>query len=92
MISTYGNDNPRDIQPITLDAISTPGDYWLNPLSCRDDAGNSVSVEEIVEWFRAEREMEEAVGDLGCVVREDVDDDQMSEDEMKRILADLDQI
>jgi len=91
VIDTFGNDNPRDLQPITLDAISTPGDYWLNPPSPRDDVGNAVAVDEIVEWFRSERELDQALGDQECVVPdEDVGGDEMSEEEMSRILADLD--
>ena len=56
VIDTYGNDNPRDIQPISLDAISTPGDYWLNPPNQRDEFGNAVSIDELIEWYRSERE------------------------------------
>mmetsp|Transcript_13880 Transcript_13880/g.33624 ORF Transcript_13880/g.33624 Transcript_13880/m.33624 type:complete len:436 (+) Transcript_13880:133-1440(+) len=93
VIDTFGNDNPRDLQPITLDAISTPGDYWLNPPSPRDDVGNAVAVDDIVEWFRSEREMDENVGDEACVVLDEEEgDDEMSEDEMSKILADLDGI
>lgn len=93
VINTYGNDNPRDMQPISLDAISTPGDYWLNPPCPRDDEGNAVVVDDVVEWFRAEREMKDAVDDFGCVLNNaDIGDDEMSEDEMARILADLDSL
>ena len=57
--------------------------------------GNGVAVDDIVEWFRAEREMKDVVGDQECVVVLDDDDDdeieeQMGEDEMSKILADLD--
>lgn len=91
VIDTFGNDNPRDLQPITLDAISTPGDYWLNPPSPRDDGGNRVAADEIVEWFRSEREMDAVVGDEGCVViDEEEENEKMSEEEMNKILADLD--
>ncbi len=63
VISTYGNDNPRDlIQPITLDTISTPGDYWLNPPTPRDDVGNSVDVDKLVDWFRSIRVLHDVVG------------------------------
>lgn len=90
VLDSFGNDNPRDLQPVSLDAISTPGDYWLNPPNPRDDIGNAVSLDEIVAYFRAERDME----DSGCIVDVDVDnddvDDEMSEDEMAAILADLD--
>jgi hypothetical protein len=62
----------------------------LNPPNPRDDIGNAVSLDEIVAYFRAERDME----DSGCVVDVDADnddfDDEMSEDEMAAILADLD--
>ena len=93
VVDTFGNDNPRDLQPITLDAISTPGDYWLNPPTPRDDVGNAVAIDEIVEWFRSEREMEEVLADGECVVPgEDVDGDEMSEEEMNKILADLDSL
>ncbi|KAL7543612.1 hypothetical protein ACHAXR_013169 [Thalassiosira sp. AJA248-18] len=87
-IDTLGNDNPRDLQPITLDAICTPGDYWLNPPNPRDDVGNRVAVDDIVEWFRSEREMVENVEDQACVVADE--EDEMSEEELAKILADLD--
>lgn len=93
VIDSFGNDNTREIQPVSLDAISTPGDYWLNPPNPRDDMGNAVSVDEIVEYFRSEREMEDAMSDSGCVVVDiDEADEVISEDEMAAILADLDSI
>jgi hypothetical protein len=58
----------------------------------RDDEGNAVVADDVVKWFRDERDMEDAVGDMGCVVNDvdDTDDEQMSEEEMTKILADLD--
>lgn len=91
VIDTFGNDNPRDLQPISLDAVSTPGDYWLNPPLSRDDVGNRVSADDIVDWFRSEREMEDVVGDKECVVLDEgLEEDEMSEEELNKILADLD--
>jgi len=50
-----------------------------------------VAVDEIVEYFRTEREMEDALSDSGCVVVDnDVADEEISEDEMAAILADID--
>jgi hypothetical protein len=92
VIGSYGNDNPRDLlQPITLDAISTPGDYWLNPPTPRDDAGNSVAVDELVDWFRSERVLRDVVGNCAVISEEEntSDGEEMSEEEMKSILADL---
>ena len=93
VIDSFGNDNTREIQTVSLDAISTPGDYWLNPPSPRDDIGNAVAVDEIVEYFRSEREMEDVLSDSGCVITsDDSADEEMNEDEMASILADLDSI
>ena len=94
VINTYGNDNPRDlIQPITLDAISTPGDYWLNPPTPRDDVGNSVNVDKLIDWFRSVRVLHGAVGNgRGAVSNEEENaskGEKMSEEDMKSILADL---
>ena len=91
VIDTFGNDNPRDLQSITLDAISTPGDFWLNPPSPRDDMGNAVSVDEIVELFRSER-VESKTASKNANDEDAVagNDNDMSEEEMKAILADLD--
>ena len=92
VIDTYGNDNPRDLQPISLDAISTPGDYWLNPPNQRDEFGNAVSIDELVEWYRSERESDEAPSDTDHIKADEIVQEEMSEDEMARILADLDGI
>lgn len=95
VLMSYGNDNPRDLQPVTLDAISTPGEYWLNPPMSRDDEGNNVSPDDVVKWFRAERKMEEIVGDAECTVVGDAvveEEDQLSDEEIEKILADLDVI
>eukprot|EP00986_Skeletonema_menzelii_P011696 scaffold6111_cov130-Skeletonema_menzelii.AAC.10 len=94
VIDSFGNDNAREIQTISLDAISTPGDYWLNPPNPRDDVGNAVAVDEIVEYFRREREMDDVLSDSGCAAAstDTVDEEIISEDEMVAILADLDAI
>ena len=90
VIDTYGNDNPRDLQPINLDAISTPGDYWLNPPNPRDDTGNAVSLEDLVEWYRSERELDKVEEADDHDKNEKQRNLEMSEDEMNKILADLD--
>lgn len=93
VIDTFGNDNPRDLQSITLDAISTPGDYWLNPPSPRDDLGNSVSVDEIVELIRSKREASKSKSQDTSSNDASIEAvSEMSEDEIKAILADLDGI
>jgi len=94
VIDTYGNDNIRELlQPISLDAISTPGNYWLNPPTPRDDFGNSVSVDDLVNKYRLERLVHHRAS---CEsLQEDERDENanegiMSEQEIDSILADLD--
>jgi len=94
VIDTYGNDNIRELlQPISLDAISTPGNYWLNPPTPRDDFGNSVSVDDLVNKYHSERLVHHRAS---CEsLQEDERDENvnegiMSEQEIDSILADLD--
>ena len=83
-----------DWEIVTLDGVSTPGDYWLNPPGPRDDDGNRVDVEDVVEMFRIKRSAgptadagsSDAVGGLA----DDGSAEDMDEDEMSKILADLD--
>jgi hypothetical protein len=101
VIDTYGNDNICDLQqPISLDAISTPGNYWLNPPTPRDEFGNSVSVDDLVNKYRLERLLVHHNRASSCKsslqveeeeeVSENVNADLMSEEEIDYILADLD--
>lgn len=94
VIDTYGNDNIRELlQPISLDAISTPGNYWLNPPTPRDDFGNSVSVDDLANKYHLERLVHHRAS---CEsLQEDERDENvnegiMSEQEIDSILADLD--
>jgi len=94
VVETLGDENDWD--PVTLDGISTPGSYWLNPPNPRDDEGNRVNVEEVVEFFRKERAAEVGAGEgkeaLDGEGRDEADGEEMDEDEMQRILADLDSL
>jgi hypothetical protein len=100
VIDTFGNDNIRDKQqPISLDAISTPGNYWLNPPTSRDEFGNSVSVDDLVTKYHLERLLVHHNRASSCKsslqeeeeeASENVNVGIMSEEEIDYILADLD--
>lgn len=45
------DDDDYDSIDFTVDDISTPGSYWLNPPHPRDDDGNKVDVYEIIEHY-----------------------------------------
>lgn len=89
VVDSYGNDG-QGLHPISLDTISTPGDYWLNPPLPRDCEGNGVSVNELVDALRKKREAESGNRvDESCGSMNIVDEDVMSEDDIEAILADL---
>lgn len=94
VIDTYGNDKTRDLlQPISLDAISTPGNYWLNPPTPRDDMGNSVDVDDLVNKYRLERLVHHGARHESLQEEEggeNVNAGIMIEEEIDSILADLD--
>ena len=71
-----------------LDDIATPGSFWLNPPHPRDDDGNKVYVEDLIE------EMEVALNDKMQNASKDTrkqntKEDDMDDDELQRILADM---
>jgi hypothetical protein len=84
-----------DWHVVTLDGISTPGDFWLNPPSPHDADGNRVSPDDlIVQYEKQEKEEARRENDpssSGLDMSADVDVN-MEEEEMARILADLDSL
>lgn len=64
-----------------LDDIATPGSFWLNPPHPKDDQGNKVDPEWLVENYLLPEQHE-------CADRID-DGKDIDEDDMRRILADL---
>jgi hypothetical protein len=69
---------------ICVDDISTPGSFWLNPPHPKDDDGNRVDVNDIIDTYERGR-------DAGTAARAAAQDDSgTSQSEIDRILADLD--
>jgi len=81
-----------DWEMITLDDISTPGSFWLNPPNPRDDDGDRVNPEDIVTWFLGERNVLDVKdkNDRGSIESNESVEDELTDDEMADILADLD--
>ena len=69
-----------------LDDIATPGSFWLNPPHPRDDDGNKIYVEDLIE------ELENVATNDATSPSEPTeteDSDEMDDDELQRILADM---
>lgn len=92
VVETLGDED--DWEAVTLDGISTPGSYWLNPPNPRDDEGNRVNIEEVVEFFQRERVSDPEDGEMVNNEGDDfaANEGEMDEEEMNRILADLDSL
>jgi len=90
-----------EVRDLWLEDVATPGSYWLNPPHPRDDEGNRVDPEAIVvadRYYNSENENNESnnaeasttsppTPSSASTQKEDVD--EMDDEEMKRILADL---
>ena len=103
------NDNPLadavldlDWSLIGMDDIATPGSFWLNPPHPKDDDGNRVDVEAVIERYqqymhqKGEGAVDDANGYSVPRVRTAVDlptnSKESSDAELAKILADMDPI
>jgi len=74
-------DAVADVSSISVDDIATPGSFWLNPPSPRDDDNNKVDPVALAALGDAERSNEKAVS---------LDEDELSDEDLAAILADID--
>lgn len=76
---------------LCVDDVATPGSYWLNPPHPKDDEGNRVDIYDIMDYYE-NGGREESDDDDVDAESETSGPPTMDEDEMARILADLDTI
>ena len=89
-----------DWSSIGMDDIATPGSFWLNPPHPKDDDGNRVDVEAVIESYhqymhqKGEGEGAAVAGNPTQPVRvaTDLPSKELSDAELANILADLDSI
>mmetsp|Transcript_23826 Transcript_23826/g.33310 ORF Transcript_23826/g.33310 Transcript_23826/m.33310 type:complete len:308 (-) Transcript_23826:260-1183(-) len=86
-----------------LDEIATPGSFWINTSNPRDDEGNKVDTSEIIDWYESQITMENSEKNQegnhiiletspSLIPGEDEAEEPLDEDEIARILADLDSL
>ena len=85
-----------DWSMVTMDDISTPGSFWLNMAQPKDEYGDFVNAYDVVEHYENLRTKDDnddcsnvAVGDDNDL---DMVSEEMDEDEIQSILADLDSL
>ena len=94
IVTGLGSDN--DWEVVRLDDIATPGSYWLNPPVGKDEAGNRVNLVALCDAFQQVRSCglegadTQASTSSSSANKSGGGEEQMSEDEMASILADLD--
>jgi len=78
-------------ESINMDDIATPGSFWLNPPLPKDDDGNSVNVQSIIQSYeKIEREEQQQQTDENEDVAFDDDVDPDDDSRLDAILMDLD--
>ena len=97
IIDTLGTEN--DWEMVTMDDISTPGSFWLNMAQPRDENGDRVnSFDAAASYRKARMESKKSAepNDSGNTtpqsdisIENSNDNDELDEDEIQRILADL---
>jgi hypothetical protein len=85
-----------DFENLWLQDISTPGSFWLNPPQPRDDDGNRVCPEQVIQEYddiynsvKDAGESRPANLDSPTTFSAAVSDDALDEDALKAILADM---
>lgn len=88
-----------DWSSLGMDDIATPGSFWLNPPHPKDDNGDKVDVEAVIEAYQlqAEQVMGEAQEDTRMsaenpivLTSSDFTSDELSDAELSKLLADID--
>lgn len=90
VVSSIGEENDWDI--VTLDSISTPGSFWLNPPSPRDNDGNQVNPDDVVQEFIEKRLFSKNVQSVNEKKKEIETQPEIDEDFLSQVLADMDPI
>ncbi len=94
IIDTLGTEN--DWEMVTMDDISTPGSFWLNMAQPKDESGNRVNAFDVVDYYRKLRTKSEDDVETDVQSSQDsnhamqMEAEELDEDEIQKILADLD--
>ena len=77
----------EDWEMVTLDDISSPGSFWLNMMQPKDPDGNTVNTADVIEEYITRRNRK---GERSKMPTSDsAPNDEPGEEELARILADL---
>jgi hypothetical protein len=75
-------------ESICMDDIATPGSFWLNPPHPRDDDGNGIDIEAVIDAYENENEDEDGSGGPRALAKDD--NGELDDDQLRAMLADID--
>jgi hypothetical protein len=84
----------EDWEMVTLDDISSPGSFWLNTMQAKDEDGLTVDTMQVIQEYMIQREVEKEEEESKLSLEEDKnnENDEPDEDEIARILADMESL
>jgi len=89
VVESLGTD--QDWEMVTIDDISTPGSFWLNMAQPKDENGNRVDAEDSIrEQIQIRKKRLHANIDIEEKSSSAMTDDNLDEDEIAALLADID--
>jgi murein endopeptidase len=77
---------------ITVDDVATPGSFWLNPPHPKDDEGNRVDVYELMDYYEQQQQQQQGESHSTIVKLDTRPPSMHDDDDLARILADLDSL
>lgn len=76
-------------ESICMDDIATPGSFWLNPPHPKDDEGNRIDLDTVIDGY--EQEGSDGTSDPKSSLQDNEGDD-LSDDQLAALLADIDSL
>ena len=77
-------------ESICMDDIATPGSFWLNPPHMKDDDGNKIDIEEVMEFYESGGKVKTKSEESSP--SDDVAPDELDDDQLAAMLADIDNL
>ena len=89
IVQTLGTED--DWEMVTIDSVSTPGSFWINMANAKNEEGYKVNTEDVINEYIERRKNEfGASQEASEVSLNDMVKEELDEDEIARMLAELD--
>ncbi|KAL3940610.1 MAG: hypothetical protein SGBAC_004894 [Bacillariaceae sp.] len=79
-------------ESIYMDDIATPGSFWLNPPHPKDDEGNGVDIEQVIDFFESSEGSEFGGSPEESTKASNIKSEELDDDQIAAMLADIDSL